>query len=59
VIADEPVAFAAACADLLDDPARRVALVDAAARAHAAVYDWAAIGERVAAIATRAMGERT
>ena len=59
VIADDPVAFAAACDRLLDDPTARVSMADAAARAHAERYDWSAIGDGIAAIAREAAGATT
>jgi glycosyltransferase involved in cell wall biosynthesis len=58
-IADDPAAFAAACARLLDDPARREAITDAAARLHAERYDWDTIIEDVGAIARDAVGVTT
>ena len=54
-IADDAVAFARACAALLDDPARRVAMTEAAAARHAAAFDWSAIGARIEAAAVAAM----
>src|SRR5262249_34378085 len=50
LVADAPVAFAAACARVVDDDALRTHLVDRAYDLVAARYDWRAIEHDVAAL---------